>query len=375
MMHPKLRWVMLTAALGALACSGDPTADLRNGIDHLTASPTDIQVSQGDSVAITVQAIDEQGNVVATDFTGTTADPQLDFQKDNSFIPVYDAENHLVPPTSPTRARFFVKALGLTSGTVTVSAGGKSRDLTVLSSPTALGLAYTPAPPLDNVGLFDTISVAPPAGLSFDVSVPPTIAGAPGAPLVTDFTATNLSFVPAGGTSGPLTLQVLFDFAGGTSGALLTDSVIITKPGGGLATGALATAPTISVPASGNSEILYDAAAMNGSADCLNSEGVPCRLYKIVLPAATTMDFSASWFDDPAGVGATTDLGVYMVDAGGNDLGSFGCDSHGNDGVAEVCTVALGAGTYYIAMVTFAAFYAAPDDVDPPVFQLQITTN
>ena len=99
MMHPKLRWVMLTAALGALACSGDPTADLRNGIDHLTASPTDIQVSQGDSVAITVQAIDEQGNVVATDFTGTTADPQLDFQKDNSFIPVYDAENHLVPPT------------------------------------------------------------------------------------------------------------------------------------------------------------------------------------------------------------------------------------------------------------------------------------
>ncbi len=56
-------------------------------------------------------------------------------------------------------------------------------------------------------------------------------------------------------------------------------------------------------------------------------------------------------------------------------LGSFGCDAHGNDGVTETCTVSLGAGTYYIAMVTFAAFYAAPDDVDPPVFQLQITTQ
>ncbi len=321
MMHPKLRWVIFTAALGVLACSGDPTADLRNGIDHLTASPTNVLVAQGDSVAITVQAIDAQGNVIATEFTGTTADPQLSFKKDDSFIPVYDAENHLVPPTSSTRARFFVKALGLTSGTVTVSGGGSSRDISVLSSPTALGLAYTPAPPLDNVGLFDTISVAPPAGLSFDVTIPPTITGAPGAPLVTDFTASNLSFVPAGGTSGSLTLQVLFDFAGGTSGALLTDSVIITKPGGGLATGALATAPAISVPASGSSEILYDAAAMNGSGDCLGSEGVPCRFYRIDLAAATTMDFAASWFDDPAGVGATTDLGVYMVDAGGNDSG------------------------------------------------------
>src|SRR4030095_6898910 len=140
MMHPKLRWVMLTAALGVLSCSGDPTADLRNGIDHLTASPTDIQVLQGDSVAITVQAIDAQGNVVATDFTGTTADPLLDFKRDDSFIPVYNDQNQLIPPTSPTRARFFVKALGLTSGTVTITAGGTSRDLSVLSSPTALGL-------------------------------------------------------------------------------------------------------------------------------------------------------------------------------------------------------------------------------------------
>ncbi|HEY7028376.1 MAG TPA: pre-peptidase C-terminal domain-containing protein [Gemmatimonadales bacterium] len=366
---------MLTAALGFLACHGDPTDSLRNGIDHLTSSPTDVQVNQGDSVAITVQAVDEQGNVVATDFTGTKTDPLIDFQKDNSFIPVYNEQNQLVPPTSPTRARFFVKALGLTSTTVTVSAGGKTRDLAVLTVPTAIGGVYSPAPPLANVGMFDTISVAPPTGLSFDVNVAPTIAGAPGAPLVTDFTPTNLSFVPAGGTSGVLTTQVVFDYAGGTSSALLTDSVIITKPGGGLATGALATAPTIPVPASGANEVLYDAAAFNGSADCTGSEGVPCRFYKIVLAAPTTMDFAASWFDDPAGVGATTDLGVYMVDAGGNDLGSFGCDSHGNDGVTEVCTVALGAGTYYVTVVTFAAFYPAPDDVNPPSFQLQITTQ
>ena len=241
----------------------------------------------------------------------------------------------------------------------------------MLSSPTALGLAYTPAPPLDNVGLFDTISVAPPAGLSFDVTIPPTITGAPGAPLVTDFTASNLSFVPAGGTSGSLTLQVLFDFAGGTSGALLTDSVIITKPGGGLATGALACSG-YSVPASGSSEILYDAAAMNGSGDSC-SEGVPCRFYRIDLAAATTMDFAASWFDDPAGVGATTDLeftwsmlaattwvvSVVMrteTTASRNLYGQF-------------------RGRHVLSPWLRSRHSTPPDDVDPPVFQLQITTQ
>src|SRR5262245_55684996 len=345
MMHPKLRWVMFTAALGFLACHGDPTDSLRNGVDHLTASPTDIQLNQGDSVAITVQAVDEQGNVLESDFTGTTADPQLDFKRDDSFLPVYNDQNQLVPPTSPSRARFFVKALGLTSGTVTVSAGGKSRDLAVLSQPTALGGVYSAN--VTNVGLLDTVTVTPPAGLSFDVNVPPTIAGAPGEPLVIDFTASSLSFVPAGGTNGPLTAQVLFDYAGGTSGAALTDTVIVNKPGGTAATGALATAPAIVLPASGHSYVVYDNTPFNNSEDCLNSEAVGCRLYKLDLAAPATFDINATWFG--GAVGATTDLGVYWVDAGGNDVGSFGCDSHGNDGAPETCTVSLGAGTFYMA--------------------------
>jgi len=370
MMHPKLRWVMLTAALGVLSCSGDPTADLRNGIDHLIASPTDISINNGDSVAITVQAVDEQGNVIATEFTGTTTDPQIDFKRDDSFIPVYDAENRLVPPTSPTRARFFAKALGVTAATVTVTAGGKSRDLSVVTLPTVFGGVYATDP--SNLGLLDTVSVAPPAGLTFDVNVPPTITGAPGDPLVIDFTANNLSFVPAGGTTGPLTVQVNLDYAGPGVVATLTDTTVINKPGGGTASGSFATAPAITLPASGTSYVVYDNTPFNNSADCLNSEGVACRLYRLDLAAPATFDLNATWFDDAAGVGATTDLGVYWVDAGGNDVGSFGCDSHGNDGAAETCTVSLPAGTFYMAMVTFAPFYDPPDDVDPPTFQIQI---
>src|SRR5262245_57473326 len=146
MMHPKLRWVLFSAAFGVLACHGDPTDSLRNGVDHLTASPTDITINNGDSVAVTVQAVDEQGNVIESDFTGSSADPLVDFKRDDGFLPVYNDQNQLVPPTSPSRARFFVKALGVTASTVTVSAGGKSRDLRVVTLPTVFGGVYATSP-------------------------------------------------------------------------------------------------------------------------------------------------------------------------------------------------------------------------------------
>lgn len=372
MMQGKLRWVMFAAALGMVACKGDPTDSLRNGVDHVTASPTSLQINQGDSVGVILEALDEQGNRLNANFSASTTDPLLSVTRDIGFIPVYDENNHLVPPPEQTRARFFVKALGLTAATMSVTGGGSSRDLSVLTVPTRIGAIYTPAPPLNNIGFFDTISVAPPTGLSFDPAVPPLVAGAPGPPIVTDFTATNLSFILAGGTSGVLTAQMVFDFAGGTSGATLVDSVVMNKPAGA-GTDALATAPTIPIPATGNSEVVYDKLGFNNTADCLNSEGVPCRLYKVVLAAPRTFDITATWFDDPLGVGATTDLGVYWVDAGGNDIGSFGCDAHGNDGVPETCSVSLGAGTFYLAVVTFAAFYAPPDDANPPSVAVAIT--
>jgi hypothetical protein len=368
MMHPKLRWVMLTAAFGFLACHGDPTDSLRNGVDHLTASPTDITINNGDSVAVTVQAVDEQGNVIESDFTGSSADPLIDFKRDDGFLPVYNDQNQLVPPTSPSRARFFVKALGVVASTVTVSAGGVSRDLRVVTLPTVFGGVYATAP--SNVGLLDTVTVTPPAGLSFDVSVTPTITGAPADPLVLDFTASSLSFVPAGGTNGPLTVGVLLDYAGPGVAATLTDTTVINKPSTGAAAGAFATAPPITLPASGSSYVVYDDTPFNSTPDCLNSEGVACKLYRLDLAAPATFDLNATWFN--GAVGQTTDLGVYWVDAGGNDVGSFGCDSHGNDGAPETCTVSLPAGTFYMAMVTFAPFYDPPDDVDPPAFQIQV---
>src|SRR5262249_55903224 len=103
-----------------------------------------------------------------------------------------------------------------------------------------------------------------------------------------------------------------------------------------------------------------------------NSEGVGCRLYKLDLAAPATFDINATWFGGAGG--ATTDLGVFWGGAGGHDVGSFGCDSHGYDGAPETCTVSLGRGTVYIAGVSFAPFYPPPDDVDPPAFQVQLTS-
>ena len=373
MMQGKLCLVMFAAALGMVACTSDPTADLRNGVDHASSSPANLQINQGDSVGVIVEGLDEQGNRIATGFDATSTDPLVSVARDLGFIPVYDDNNQLVAPATATRARFFVKALGLTSSTMTVTAGDKQRTVPILTVPTSLGLTYTPAPPLANIGLFDTISVAPPTGLQFDVTVPPTIAGAPGDPLVTDFTATNLSFIPAGGTSGTLTSRMIFTYAGGTSGATLVDSVVLNKPAGA-GTDALATAPTIPIPTTGNNEVLYDKTGFNNTADCNNSPvGFPCRLYKIVLAAPTSFDVSATWFS--GGTGLTTDLGIYFLNAAGTGLvGTTACDSHGNDGAPETCSVVnLAAGTYYVGVFTFSPAYPAPDDVDPPSVQLSIT--
>jgi hypothetical protein len=137
-------------------------------------------------------------------------------------------------------------------------------------------------------------------------------------------------------------------------------------------TGAVATAPTVGVAAPGFRAVLNDVGPFNGSADCGNSPGgADCKIYKVVLTEDAVLDVTATW-------NSNADLGIYFFDAALNDeFPGFGCDAHGNGGTAhpEACSVPLAAGTHYIGVTTFAAFYGPPDNVNPTNITLTIDTE
>lgn len=245
MMHPKLRWVMFAAALGLVACQGDPTDSLRNGAHGLRASPGTVYVPQGDSVAIVTELFDEQGNKLTATFSGTSSDPtQLPVTLDNSFIPVYDANNVLVPPTDATRARFFVKGVGLAAGTLTFTSAGLTQTVPVLSFPSAAGgggggtnfavaslSTTTPA-------LGDTVTLTVPAPWKLDPAA--TVFGANG-PLVSLAVAadsSSIQFIPGPNIDTTVTVgPALLTFgpandpnAPTLSGFNLESSVALTSP-------------------------------------------------------------------------------------------------------------------------------------------------
>ncbi len=210
MMHPKLRWVMFTAAVGIVACKGDPTDSLRNGAHGLRASPATVFVAQGDSVAILTELFDEQGNRLAATFSMTSSDPaQLPVDLDNSFIPVYDANNQLVPPTDATRARFFVKGVGLTAATLTVTSGGLTQTVPVVSFPSVVG-SHLDVGNLSSTTtvLGDTVTVTIPAPWKFSPSAV-AIATAPGRVITVDVSAdsTSLRFIPGPGIDTTVSFQ------------------------------------------------------------------------------------------------------------------------------------------------------------------------
>ena len=60
--------VVLAVALAALSCKGDPTDSLRNGVDHLVATPSAIFLVPGETFSVLVEAVDEQGNRQGTSF-------------------------------------------------------------------------------------------------------------------------------------------------------------------------------------------------------------------------------------------------------------------------------------------------------------------
>ncbi|HXI20015.1 MAG TPA: hypothetical protein VNH46_02970 [Gemmatimonadales bacterium] len=156
---------MLAAVIGVLSCKGDPTSDLRNGVDHLLADPGALFADSGATKNVVVTAVDAQGNLLGTHFALGTVGAGITVVEDDSFNLVYDNNGNLVRPSDPTRARYIVTTTVNTASTsFTVTAGGKSITIPVRVLP-----ASVPSPTVSNntPGLGDTVTMTLPAPFIF----------------------------------------------------------------------------------------------------------------------------------------------------------------------------------------------------------------
>jgi hypothetical protein len=135
-------------------------------------------------------------------------------------------------------------------------------------------------------------------------------------------------------------------------------------------TDAIATAPLVVIPNTGNTGGIRDAGPFSAINECVNVFfGDNCRVYQFTISSTRTFAVSATWQ-------GTTDMGIYFSNAGATALvGNFNCDSHGSGagGQPEACTQTLTAGTYLMFVATFSSFYGPPDNVDPTDFTVALT--
>ncbi len=184
--------IVLFAALAALACSGDPTGN-ESTPTEIVASPEIVFVTQGDSQAVIVSVVDEDGQVLQADFTASNVGGGISVPAEPD--PTYQE----VTVGNPIRrqARFFVKGVDLTSTTFTVNALGLSKDIQVTVVPGDLSAEITDSLP----ALGDTVTITAPAGTFFSDASVLSFAGA--APVVVNQDATTITFIPFPNIDGP----------------------------------------------------------------------------------------------------------------------------------------------------------------------------
>ncbi|HXI20804.1 MAG TPA: hypothetical protein VNH46_06945 [Gemmatimonadales bacterium] len=224
------------AVIGVISCKGDPTSGLRNGVDHLLASPLQLFVDEGAAKNVVVTAVDLPGNLVGTRFTLGTIGAGISVVADDSFNLVYDNNGNLVRPGTPTRVRYIVTGTANTADTYfKVSAGGKSDSIAVRVLPVNL-----PSPPLSATtpAPGDTLSLALAAPYRFTDSSTVTIVfpGDTVSGVITGLAADSrtLSFIPPPGVSGGTVTvdNVVLDYAQQAETFTITAAGVLTTTSG-----------------------------------------------------------------------------------------------------------------------------------------------
>jgi hypothetical protein len=241
----------------------------------------------------------------------------------------------------------------------------------------ALSLPTRPTITAENIGTtlaatFNTqtpaagqsVTVTAPAGFSFDPAAATANIGGI-APIVTGTTATTITFLPPPGLIGPVDLTGIvlgsapqFSLALQTTDTLTIGSTITPLAG----TDAPGTAPSIAVPAIGETTALIDGGTYDYPAPIFGGAfGLfPSRLYKLVVPSGRDITVTITW-------GSGDDLGGYWFAADGTTEPPTlnAADAGGGGASPESSTSTFAAGTYLLAIVNFGPG-------DPPFFSIQL---
>lgn len=208
-MHRYIRGLALAAAAGALwGCGDDPLAEGAGGVAKLVADPVAVFIPQGDTRTVTVEALDAQGGARQTTFEITGVGAGITAEIDESFVPVFDPEGNLVPPTSPTKVRILVTAVDLTSSEFTVSAGGQSITIDVRATPVVLAATFSNNTPAWG----EVVTITAPSGAAFSDDAEISFATGAADPLIVerDPAGAFIRFIPAPGTTGVATVSGVF---------------------------------------------------------------------------------------------------------------------------------------------------------------------
>jgi hypothetical protein len=372
--------VVLALSLPALSC-GDPTSNLRGGVAQVTAEPTSVFLTQGLTTQITVRVLDEQGNELADPVTFTNPNPaNVTVAEDPTFLVGTDTTAPDAPIPSKTRTRLLITGVAVDTGHITVSSGGVDRNIAyrvlpgdpsgVFSSAVSFS---TPTPATNEVVTlsatgFKFLAHPAPTCACADTVLRVSFAGGGDAIIVgVSADSSTVSFLPVPGSGGDITVNgAALAFLPSVPFAVTVPAASFTAPPAFVGTNDPATAPVIALPASGQTDTIFDAGSF-GAAVCGGNTGFPCQLYKFTVAAGTTLHASLSWPN-------AADMGLYIMDAAGSANIGQQCDAAGRGAgnQPEACDLVLTPGTYLAGVINFGPAYAEADP-NPPWFMITLT--
>ncbi len=200
--------VVLAAALGAISCKGDPTDSLRNGIDHLVATPSVLFIGGPDSTqSVLIEAVDDQGNRLSGTFSLVSATAGLSVVQDSGFNNVYNSAGQLVPPKNWTRAKYNITTVaGSGVENAVFAVGGKQITVPVRIVAVAAG-SISLSTAAANAG--DTVVATAPANFRFKPNAVVSVPGGVVVGLGTSADSSQISFVVGPSINGVVTVTNL----------------------------------------------------------------------------------------------------------------------------------------------------------------------